>query len=129
MTILEQAQKLGEAILETEEYKRFIDAEKKQAADEGAMKEIEEYNNLRNGYAMEVKDNEPSKERVEEIRKELGDAFDKLESNPVIHEYIEANKNYTQLIDDIQGVIEMYANGGNGGCSGSCGSCSGHCNH
>ena len=130
MNILEQAQKLGEAILLTDEYKRFTAAEAAQTADENAMKEVQEYNKLRNSYALETQGGNLDKERIDEIRKTVGDAFDKLCENPVVKEYIEANKEYTQLIDNIQSVIEMYANGGNqGGCSGNCSSCGGSCGH
>jgi cell fate (sporulation/competence/biofilm development) regulator YlbF (YheA/YmcA/DUF963 family) len=130
MSILEQAQKLGEAILLTDEYKRFTEAEKAQSENEAAMKEVEAYNKLRNDFALEIQNTNPPKEKVDEIRKTLSEAFDNLGKNPVIGEYIEANKNYSQLIDNIQNIIEMYASGGDSqGCGGSCSSCSGGCGH
>ena len=128
MNILEQAQKLGQAILETPEYQRFATAQKAQIEDEEATRQIQNYNDLRRNFALQIQNTNPPEEEIQKIRATLQEEFHKLRQNPIINEYIEANEEYSQLVENINGIINMYALGKEGGsCSGGCSSCSG-CN-
>lgn len=125
MTIYEQTTALGEAITETEEYKRFKEAEKAQQESQEATDQINDYNKLRNELALQIRNTNPPKEEIDKIRETLDKEFEKLRENPIIDEYIEANKAFTQLVENINNIIGMYVSGNQGGCGGSCSSCSG----
>ncbi len=129
ITIFEQARELGEAILKTEEYKRYAMAEIAQSSDEEAMALVNAYNEKRRELGKRISMDNPTKEEIEEIRAELNAEFDKLRANAVVNEYIEANKAYSEMAEQINNIINMYISGGeSSSCSGSCSGCSG-CSH
>ena len=126
MTIYEQARALGEAILETEEYKRYALAEIAQNSDPDAMELVNAYNTKRRELGKRISTDNPTKEEIEEIRNELNAEFAKLRENAVVNEYIEANKAYSEMVEQINHILDTFISGGNGSsCSGSCSSCGG----
>lgn len=125
MDIYAQANALGEAITQTDEYKRFNLAEQAQHADQEAMALVSAYNKKRTELGKRISLNNPTKEEIEEIRNELNAEFAKLTANRVVNEYIEANKAFSELVNKVNSIIDSYVSGGESSCSGSCATCSG----
>ncbi len=125
MDIIAKAQELGEAILETEEYKRYSAADTAWRHDEKAMVLVEEYNAKKLNAAKSIADTNPSEEEVEKVRTEIAEAFEALKKNEVLNEYFEAAGEYSKMVESVTNIINMYASGNQGGCSGSCSTCGG----
>ena len=120
--LLQKAQELAEMIKTSKEYLLAKETENIQANDEKAQEMIKEYNEKRRDIAVKMQCGSMSEEETEALRKEINDAFDKLMAYDVIKNYVEAQRDYEMLNQQIMSIISGAANGG---CGGSCSSCSG----
>lgn len=127
--IIEKARELGQMIADSDEMKALKGAEEMQLADPDAQELMMEYANKRDEISARASDPNMTKEGFEEIQKEMEAAFQKLMTNANIKRYIEANKEFKTLIDQVNAIIAYYVKGEeqSGSCSGNCSSCGG-CN-
>lgn len=124
--IFEKARELGEAIIESKEYKELKAAELAQENDEEAMKLLKEYNDVRAHLAEEIQKGDVSEERVAAIREELEEAYQKITTNDLITAYINAQRTFQAVIDQMNNILSFHITGQlPGGCSGSCSTCGG----
>ena len=123
--ILTKARELGQAIVDSEEFKALKSAEEKQEKDEEAMALLLEYNNVRKALAEEINASEVSDERMKAIREELEKTYEKVMSNPTISEYYEAQRKFEAIVGQMNSILTYFMTGEiSGGCSGNCSSCS-----
>ena len=123
--ILTKARELGQAIVESEEFKALKAAEEKQETNEEAINLLIEYNNVRKALAEEINKSEVSDERMAEIRAELEKSYEKVMSNTVIGEYYDAQKKFDAIVGQMNSILTYYITGEtNSGCSGNCSGCS-----
>ncbi len=120
--LLVKAQELSEMIKTSKEYLLAKETEQIQANDEKAQEMIKEYNEKRRDIAVKMQYGKMSDEETEVLRKEINEAFDKLMEYDVIKNYVEAQRDFELLNQQIMTII---SGAGNDGCSGSCSSCSG----
>ena len=127
--IIEKARELGQMIADSDEIKALKGAEELQLADPEAQELMMEYANTREAISKKASNPDISKEEFEKIQGEMEAAFAKLMTNENIKRYIEANKEFKSLIDQVNAIIAYYVKGEeqSGGCSGNCASCGG-CN-
>lgn len=126
--IFEKARELGEAIIESEEYKQLKKAELEQEEDEEALNLLKEYNTVRSALAAEIQKGDVSEERIASIREELETAYEKMTTNDHITAYINAQRTFQAIIEQMNNIISFHITGKMpGGCSGSCSSCGGGC--
>ncbi len=126
MEIFDRARELGEAIVTSNEYKTLKLAEAKQEQDEEAMKLLQEYSAVRKTLGEEVSKGDVSKERMEEIRAQVEEAYEKVTNNDTIVEYLNAQSAFQAIIDQMNTIISYHITGQlPGGCSGSCATCGG----
>ena len=126
MDIFDKARELGEAIVNSDEYKTMKLAEAKQEQDEEAMKLLQEYSELRKALGEEINKGDVSKERMEEIRTAVEEAYEKVTTNDTIVEYINAQRTFQAIIDQMNTIISYHITGQlPGGCAGSCSTCGG----
>lgn len=126
--IFEKARELGEAIIESNEYKELKEAELRQENDEEALTLLKEYSEVRSRLASEIKKGDVSEERIAEIREELEEAYSKMTTNDAITAYINAQRTFQAIIDQMNSIISFHITGKMpGGCSGNCSSCGGSC--
>lgn len=124
--IFEKARELGEAIIESKEYKELKKAEMEQENDPEAMKLLADYSALRSKLAEEIQKGEVAEDRMAEIRQDLEDAYEKVTENDHIVAYINAQRLFQSIIDQMNNIISFHITGKMpGGCSGSCDSCGG----
>ncbi len=124
-TIFEKARELGEAIIESNEYKELKKAELEQENDKEALELLKKYSELRQTLAKEIQDNSVSEERMTEIRNELEEAYSALTTNDHITAYINAQRTFQAVIDQMNNILSFHITGKlNNGCSGDCSSCS-----
>lgn len=129
MDVLEKARELGEMLADSAEYKRMKAAEAAKNSDSTALSMLAEYNRKANEFAAKIRTAEPTKEELEEYRTSLGQAFAELDSNTVVHEFLEASKAFDDMMKNINSIIAFYVvpEKQGGSCSGDCSSCGG-CN-
>ena len=126
--IFEKARELGEAIIESKEYKDLKEAELKQENDEEALKLLKEYSDVRMRLGAEIQKGDVSEERIAQIREELEEAYSKMTTNDTITAYINAQRTFQAVIDQMNNILAFHITGKMpGGCSGSCSSCGGGC--
>lgn len=127
MDIMDKAKELGQMIAESDQYKRLVKAEIAQTNDSHAQQMIKEYNEKRKQVAENMKNKEMGPEDLEAFKNELQNAFNQLLKNVNIKEYIEAKKDFEQMMQSVNSIISYYVTGEEqSGCaSGSCDSCSG----
>lgn len=125
--IIEKARELGKMIAESDEMKALKGAEEMQLADPDAQVLMMEYANTRERLSERATSGDVSKEEFEKIQTEMEQAFQKLMTNDNIKRYIEANKSFKTLIDQVNAIIAYFVKGEEqqGSCSGNCSSCGG----
>lgn len=123
--VLTKARELGEAIVNSEEFKALKNAEEMQENNPEAMKLLEDYNNERRALAEEITNGDVSAERMEEIRKTLAESFERVMSNPDIAAYNEAQQKFEAIVNQMNAILTFYMTGEiSSGCSGNCSGCS-----
>lgn len=126
MEIFDKARELGEAIVNSDEYKALKLAEAKQEQDDEAMKLLQEYSAVRRELGDEINKGDVGEERMNEIREAVEAAYEKVTSNDIIADYINAQRTFQAILDQMNTIISYHVTGQMpGGCSGSCSSCSG----
>lgn len=122
--ILKKARELGQAIVDSEEFKNLKAAEEKQDNDEEAMALLVEYSNIRKTLAEEINTG-VSDERMAEIREKLEETYEKVMSNQTIAQYNEAQQKFSNVVNQMNSILTYFMTGQeSGGCSGNCSGCS-----
>ena len=123
--ILTKARELGQAIVDSDEFKALKLAEENQEKDTEAMELLLKYNEERKALAEEITNGNVSEERMEEIRKTLAESFEKVMSNPTIDAYRTAQQEFDQIVQQMNAILTYFITGEiSGGCSGNCSGCS-----
>ena len=122
--IFEKAKEIGELIAHSDIKARADEANRALTADETAVDLINGYNDKRQKKMEEFSDHQPTSEEAQKINEYLQEEFNKIAENPVIREYIEANRTLERVLNQMDQIIKNSISGGHG-CGGSCSSCSG----
>lgn len=123
--ILTKARELGQAIVDSEEFKALKAAEEAQEKDADAMELLLKYNTDRKALAEEISTGNVSEERMAEIREQLEESFEKVMSNPTIAAYSEAQQKFDAIVQQMNAILTYFITGEiSGGCSGNCSGCS-----
>jgi cell fate (sporulation/competence/biofilm development) regulator YlbF (YheA/YmcA/DUF963 family) len=125
--IIDKAQELGTMIAESEERIRMTNASDKMNANEEAVALLKTYNDNRKAATEKLRGTNPSKEELTEFKNYVQAEFEKVVVNPLISEYIEASKEFDNMVQQVNAVLSYFITGqenAEGGCSGNCSSCS-----
>lgn len=125
--VLEQAQKLGEAILDSEVYQRMHKAEMQVTTDEAASKAIAELMEKRQRVETLLADSDMDHEALAEAGEEMEAAEKRMNEVPLVKELQEARAAFTQMMENVNRLMRLVITGETGeeehGCSGTCDSC------
>lgn len=132
MDVIEITRELGKAIQNDERYIKFAAAKEANDKDEALQTLIGEFNiirmNLDSALSGEGKDDEKIKECNEQMRSLYG----KIMCNETMLKYNEAKAEFEQLINRMNGIIDLCINGEDpeiaepsASCGGNCASCGG----
>lgn len=128
--VLLQAELLGEAILESEEYVSMRLAEQAVLDNDEAQKLIQEYSVLKDVFQAELAKKPLDNDAIAKAGDAVKTMEDKLSSNALISEMRERSADYSDLMHDLNAVIGRVVNGEpESGCSGGCDGCGGSCCH
>lgn len=134
MTIIEQVRELAKALQEDERYIRFKKAGELNDTDTELQNKIGEFNLKRAelGEAMRTPDKDADK--LTTLDTEIREIYDEIMAMPKMVEFNEAKADLDKLLESINFIISMAANGEDPmtcpeeaphGCTGSCSSCGG----
>lgn len=132
MDVIKLTRELGKAIQETEEYKNFIAASKRNEEDEQLQGYIGEYNiinmNMENAMSGEKRDDE----MIKKCNQDMRELYGRIVANESMINYNEAKKALQEMMNKINTIIDMCVAGEDpetceptSACSGNCSSCGG----
>ena len=129
--VLEQAQKLGEAILDSEIYQRMHKAELQVTTDEAASQAIAALMEKRQRVETLLADSNMDREALAKAGEDMEAAEKRMNEVPLVKELQEARSEFTQMMENVNRLLRLIITGETGedehGCSGACDSCGGGC--
>ena len=103
MNVYDEAHKLSRAIRESDEYKKYVEKQKKVFLDDKNKKMIEDFREKALEIQMEqLSGKEIDKEKIEKLQK----LEDILMLNSDIKDFFIAEMNFSQLISDIYKILD-----------------------
>jgi cell fate (sporulation/competence/biofilm development) regulator YlbF (YheA/YmcA/DUF963 family) len=134
MTVIEKARELGTVLQQDERYTRYMKACEINDTDSELQKAIGEFNLKRAELSKEMKEPDKNADKLTELDKEIREMYDNIMAMPKMVEYNEAKDAMDKLLDSINYIVSMAANGEDPmtcpeqaphSCSGSCSTCGG----
>lgn len=129
--VLNQAEQLAEAILESEEFIRMRLAEQATLRDEEASGLIAAYSEKRSAVESILADGNLDHDKLTQAGTELEAAQQAMNENALISTMRDASNTFNHMMEQVNKIIKFVVTGEQeeeGGCSGSCQSCGG-CHH
>lgn len=129
MGVFEKARELGMEIIDSEPYKKLMDAKAAVEMDEKAMDLMEKHTAAANSLreAMEGKDIN----LINKLREEYFAIEDAMRDNELIAALNEAQGELGEMTNRINAILRYFMTGeiddGSDSCSGNCASCKGAC--
>ena len=130
--VLNQAEQLAEAILESEEYIKMRIAEQAAMRDEEASGLIAEYSERRSDVEKLLASNDLDHAALAVAGEKLETAEKAVDDNMLIKVMRETNAAFSDMMQQVNKIIKYVVTGEmeqDEGCSGSCDSCGGGCHH
>ena len=129
--LFEQARKLAENLLETNEGKRYQEAKYIFEGDDESVNKLQEYGKMRQAFEMKMKRGEAG-EAFETAREELNQMITEIKENEIIRNLFQAEEQFNAMVSNVMEIFNATLIGESeesGGCcgSGGCGGCSGGC--
>ena len=134
MTVIEMARELGKALQEDERYKKYQEAKEKNDKDVELQNMIGDFNVKRMQLNQEMQKQEKDPEAMKKLDGELKEVYSKIMANPNMAEFTSAQESVEKLINSVNFIINMAANGEDpmtcpeeqpASCGGSCSTCGG----
>ena len=122
--VIDTCKQLAEEIQCCPEYVRMEIAQNKVQANEEALEIIldyrEKYNALTDAFGTQEEDPDGFKEKAFALR----EAEDAMQGNALVKEMMDAQRDFSMLLDEINGILDQAVSGSSG-CSGNCATCGG----
>lgn len=134
MNVIELARQLGVALQADERFKTFTVAKENNDNDAELQEKIAQFNDLRRQLNMEMSKEEKDAEAMKSLDGQIKNIYGEIMTRPSMIEYNTAREAMDKLLDSVNFIITMAANGEDPmtcpeeqphNCSGSCSSCGG----
>ena len=132
MTVIEITRELGKAIQADPRYAAYLAAREKNDSDEELQKLIGEFNVGRMQLNREMSKTDKSQEKIDELNKNIRSMYADIMRNPNMAAYNEAKTEFDDMILEVNGIIQLCANGEDpatcdprSNCTGNCSTCGG----
>lgn len=131
MDVIELTRQLGAAIQADERYKNYMAAKIANDNDEYLQEDIGEFNLIRISLDKELSSDNKDDEKVKELNQKLRSTYSAIMLTPSMIAYNEAKTALDELLNDVNSIITMSANGEDPAtcepshCTGSCSTCGG----
>lgn len=126
-----KAQELAEAILESEVYKKMKQQEIAVRRDPEAAGALGDMIEKRQRVETILSSSEMDPNKLAEASREMEEAENRMNSNPMISTLKEYRKDFQTMMDNVNRILRLIITGetedenGGSGCSGNCSGCSG----
>ena len=126
--VMQKAQELAEAIVESSIYQRMHAAELQVNKDEEAVKAVAEFVEKRQAVETVLAHSDMDHELLAQAGEEMEEAEKHLNEVPLVKEMQEARRDFTQMMENVNRILRLVVTGEtDDGCSGDCSGCSGGC--
>ena len=126
--VMQKAQELTEAIVESSVYQRMHAAELQVNKDEEAVKAVAAFVEKRQAVENVLAQSDMDHEQLARVGEEMEEAEKRLNEVPLVKEMQEARKEFTQMMENVNRILRLVVTGEtDDGCSGDCSGCSGGC--
>ena len=126
--VMQKAQELSEAIVESSIYQRMHAAELQVNKDEEAVKAVAEFVEKRQAVETVLAQSDMDHELLAQAGEEMEEAEKHLNEVPLVKEMQEARRDFTQMMENVNRILRLVVTGEtDDGCSGDCSGCSGGC--
>lgn len=134
MTVIELARQLGVALQADERFKAFTVAKDNNDNDAELQKKIAQFNELRRQLNVEMGKDDKDTEAMTKLNGEIQNIYGEIMTRPSMIEYNTAREAMDKLLNSVNFIITMAANGEDPmtcpeeqphSCSGSCSTCGG----
>lgn len=126
-----KTRELGEALLESEEYRAMKAAEEKAMRNHEAAQTMGEYLEKKQQVEKLLVNEQPDTLTLKRLSDEMDQLQDQLKDIDDIVALTQARQDFGSLIDQVNQVLKFIVTGemdeDEGGCSGSCADCGGGC--
>lgn len=130
--VMEQAQKLAEAIVDSDIYQRMHKAELQVTKDEAAAQAIDAFIQKRQQVESCLAENNMDHDALAKYGAEMEEAEKELNAIPLVKELQDARKAFTDMMGNVNQLLRLVITGETEepehGCTGSCETCGG-CHH
>lgn len=128
MSVYDEARKLGELILKTEQSKRLSDARNMFDNDEEAQRILFEYTDYRDIVQSQMKSSDVNEEEFKNATKVLNEKVEELKKHSIIGELVKAESDFNALVNQTMSILKATITGESpsGNCpSSGCSGCNG----
>ena len=132
MDIIEMARELGKALQNDDRYIAYNLAKQVNDEDKELQEQIDSFEKMRYDLSMELTKENKDTEKVKELDENIKETYIKIMSNKNMIVFSAAQKSLELLVNNIQQIITLSANGEDpascepsSGCTGSCATCGG----
>lgn len=133
--VMMRAQALAEAILNSEVYQHMHALEEQVTTESAATQAIAAYMEKRTAVETTLRQSDMNPEQLAKAAQELEEVQQQMDANPLIAQMRAAQKQYQDMMDNVNRILRLVVtgetedeSGASGGCTGNCASCSG-CTH
>ena len=127
-----KTRELGDAIMQSEEYKAMKVAEDRAMANAEAAAAMSQYMEARQKIEALLEKDNPDPEALKKLSAEMDQTQERLSLIDDVQALTEARENFSNLIEQVNQVLKFIITGQmtepksgcGGGCSGGCGGCS-----
>ena len=129
--VMQKAQALAEAILESEIYQGMKAAENRYMRDEEAINLTAAVNDKRNAVQELLTANDMDHAALAKAGEALEEAEERMNNCPAVHELQDARRAFTTMMDNVNRILRLVITGEtgdeetSGGCGGNCSGCAG----
>lgn len=121
--IFEKTRELGALIQASEQMKKVKNAEILQENNDEAQELLKQYNTKRINLARDMQAGKISRE---DAIKQNNEAFEEIiEKSEIIKNHIEAKKEFDQMINQVNQILNFYITGQDPNCTHDCSTCGG----
>lgn len=134
MNVIELARQLGVALQADERFKTFTVAKENNDNDAELQEKIAQFNELRRQLNVEMSKDEKDADAMKKLDTDIKNLYTEIMERPSMVEYNTAREAMDKLLNSVNFIITMAANGEDPmtcpeeqphSCSGSCASCGG----
>ena len=132
MDIIEMTRELGKALQADDRYIAYALAKQANDEDKELQELIDSFEKMRYDLNMELTKENKDTEKIQQLDENIKSNYQKIMSNPRMIVFTAAQKSLESLVENMQQIITMSANGEDPatcepstGCTGSCATCGG----